>query len=220
MRLAKQSQFIPLQNVAYFITLLVWFVKYSHFTKMVCYNLNVQFQGQMVNQYQFYFLTNQFPSLEEHKQINCTFLWLKDTNLKHFSNVVYFFIFQFTIHLKNKIKLHLRGQWLQKTGAEFPFLGCRLVNYLLYMKIKGNFKNSEASFGLRWEHSRGLLGTKSENFYIYGDKYLRNTDVAKHFLLQNVKQHQFCRIYVSRFIILIDSGNQWDSVNVRFGDPS
>jgi len=31
-RLAKESQFIPLQNVMYFITLLFWFVKYSHFT--------------------------------------------------------------------------------------------------------------------------------------------------------------------------------------------
>ena len=32
LRLAKQSQFIPLQNVMYFITLHFWFVKYSHFT--------------------------------------------------------------------------------------------------------------------------------------------------------------------------------------------
>ena len=32
LRLAKQSQFIPLQNVVYFVTLLFWFVKYSHFT--------------------------------------------------------------------------------------------------------------------------------------------------------------------------------------------
>ena len=33
LRLAKQSQFIPLQNVVYFITLpFFWFVKYSHFT--------------------------------------------------------------------------------------------------------------------------------------------------------------------------------------------
>jgi len=32
LRLAKQSQFIPLQNVVYFIKLLFWFVKYSHFT--------------------------------------------------------------------------------------------------------------------------------------------------------------------------------------------
>jgi len=32
LRLAKQSQFIPLQNVVYLITLLFWFVKYSHFT--------------------------------------------------------------------------------------------------------------------------------------------------------------------------------------------
>ena len=31
-RLAKQSQFIQLQNVVYFITLLFWFVKYSHFS--------------------------------------------------------------------------------------------------------------------------------------------------------------------------------------------
>ena len=31
-RLAKQSQFIPLQNVLYFVTLPFWFVKYSHFT--------------------------------------------------------------------------------------------------------------------------------------------------------------------------------------------
>ena len=31
LRLAKQSQFIPLQNVMYFITLHFWFVKYSHF---------------------------------------------------------------------------------------------------------------------------------------------------------------------------------------------
>jgi len=32
LRLAKQSQFIPVQNVVYFITLPFWFVKYSHFT--------------------------------------------------------------------------------------------------------------------------------------------------------------------------------------------
>jgi len=32
LRLAKQSQFIPLQNVVYFITLLFWFIKYSRFT--------------------------------------------------------------------------------------------------------------------------------------------------------------------------------------------
>ena len=32
LRLAKESQFIPLQNVLYFITLPFWFVKYSHFT--------------------------------------------------------------------------------------------------------------------------------------------------------------------------------------------
>ena len=32
LRLAKQYQFIPLQNVVYFITLPFWFVKYSHFT--------------------------------------------------------------------------------------------------------------------------------------------------------------------------------------------
>ena len=49
MRLAKQSQFIPLQNVVYFIKLYFWFVKYSHFTQMMCYYLNVQFQGQRVN---------------------------------------------------------------------------------------------------------------------------------------------------------------------------
>jgi len=28
LRLAKQPQFIPLQNVVYFITLIFWFVKY------------------------------------------------------------------------------------------------------------------------------------------------------------------------------------------------
>ena len=32
LRLAEQSQFIPPQNVVYFITLLFGFVKYSHFT--------------------------------------------------------------------------------------------------------------------------------------------------------------------------------------------
>ena len=32
LRLAKQPQFIPLQNVVYFIWLPFWFVKYSHFT--------------------------------------------------------------------------------------------------------------------------------------------------------------------------------------------
>ena len=47
-RLAKQSQFIPLQNVVYFITLIFWFVKYSRFTQMMCYYLNVHFQGQKV----------------------------------------------------------------------------------------------------------------------------------------------------------------------------
>jgi len=30
LRLAKQSQFIPLQNVVYFISLPFWFVTYSH----------------------------------------------------------------------------------------------------------------------------------------------------------------------------------------------
>jgi len=51
LRLAKQSQFIPLQNVVYFITLPFWFVKYSHFTQMMYYYLNVQFQSQRVNSY-------------------------------------------------------------------------------------------------------------------------------------------------------------------------
>ena len=32
LRIAKQPQFNPLQNVVYFKTLLFWFVKYSHFT--------------------------------------------------------------------------------------------------------------------------------------------------------------------------------------------
>jgi hypothetical protein len=32
LRLAKQSQFVPLHNVVYFITLPIWFVKYSRFT--------------------------------------------------------------------------------------------------------------------------------------------------------------------------------------------
>jgi hypothetical protein len=32
LRLSNQSQIIPVQNVVYFITLLLWFVKYSHFT--------------------------------------------------------------------------------------------------------------------------------------------------------------------------------------------
>ena len=49
LRLAEQSQFIPLQIVVYFISLLFWFVKYSHFTQMMCYYLNVHFQGQRVN---------------------------------------------------------------------------------------------------------------------------------------------------------------------------
>jgi len=49
LRLAKQSQFIPLQNVVYFITFFFWFVKYSHFTLMMCYYLNIQFQDQRVN---------------------------------------------------------------------------------------------------------------------------------------------------------------------------
>jgi len=31
LRLAKQSQFIPLQNIVYFKTLLFWLKKYSHF---------------------------------------------------------------------------------------------------------------------------------------------------------------------------------------------
>jgi hypothetical protein len=35
-RLAKQSQFNPLQNVVYFITLPLWFVKHSHFTHTWC----------------------------------------------------------------------------------------------------------------------------------------------------------------------------------------
>jgi len=50
LRLAKQFQFLPVQNVVYFITLHFWFVKYSHFTKMMCYYLNVHFQGQRVKQ--------------------------------------------------------------------------------------------------------------------------------------------------------------------------
>jgi hypothetical protein len=32
LRLAKQSQFIPLQNVVYFIIIPFWFVNFSHFT--------------------------------------------------------------------------------------------------------------------------------------------------------------------------------------------
>jgi len=49
LRLAKQSQFIPLQNVVYLKMLNFLFVKYSHFAKMVCYYLNANFQGQTVN---------------------------------------------------------------------------------------------------------------------------------------------------------------------------
>ena len=49
LRLAKQSQFIPLQNVVYFTSLPFWFVKYSHFTQTMCYYLNVHFQCQRVN---------------------------------------------------------------------------------------------------------------------------------------------------------------------------
>ena len=49
MRLDKHYQFYPLQNVVYFLTLLFWFVKYSHFTYMMCYYLKVQFQGKRVN---------------------------------------------------------------------------------------------------------------------------------------------------------------------------
>ena len=50
------------------------------------------------------------------------------------------------------------------------------------MKIKRNYKNSEVSFELRSENNRGLLGTKSENCYIYGHKYLRNVELVKHFI--------------------------------------
>ena len=50
MRLAKQSQFIPLQNVVYFITLPFLVRKLFTFYIMVCYYLNVQFQGQRVKQ--------------------------------------------------------------------------------------------------------------------------------------------------------------------------
>ena len=49
MRLAKQSQFIPLQNVVYFITLPFLVRKIFTFYIMMCYYLNVQFQGQRVN---------------------------------------------------------------------------------------------------------------------------------------------------------------------------
>ena len=51
----KQSQFISLQNVVYFITILFWFVKHSHLTYMMCYDLNVHFQGQRDNK-NLYFL--------------------------------------------------------------------------------------------------------------------------------------------------------------------
>ena len=47
MRLAKRSQFIPLENVVYFITLPVLVRKIFTFY-MMFYYLNVQFQGQMV----------------------------------------------------------------------------------------------------------------------------------------------------------------------------
>jgi len=49
LRLAKQSQFIPLQNVVYFITLPVLVRKLFTFYKMMYYYLNVQFRGQRVN---------------------------------------------------------------------------------------------------------------------------------------------------------------------------
>jgi len=38
----------------YFITLLFWFVKYSHFTLMMCYYLNVHFQDQRIKQCEVY----------------------------------------------------------------------------------------------------------------------------------------------------------------------
>ena len=49
LRLAKQSHFIPLQNVVYFITLPFLVRKIFTFYIMMCYYLNVHFQGQMVN---------------------------------------------------------------------------------------------------------------------------------------------------------------------------
>jgi len=47
LRLAKQSQFIPLQNVVYFITILFWFVKYLHFINDVLV-FKCQFPGPKV----------------------------------------------------------------------------------------------------------------------------------------------------------------------------
>ena len=50
MRLAKQSQFIPVQNVVYFITLPFLVREIFTFYLMMCYYLNVHFQGQRVKQ--------------------------------------------------------------------------------------------------------------------------------------------------------------------------
>ena len=50
-RLAKQSQFIPLQNVLYFISLLFLVRKIFTFYIMMYYYLNVHFQGQRVKLY-------------------------------------------------------------------------------------------------------------------------------------------------------------------------
>jgi hypothetical protein len=47
--LAKQSQFIPLQNVVYFISLHFLVRKIFTFYIMMCYYLNDHFQGQRVN---------------------------------------------------------------------------------------------------------------------------------------------------------------------------
>ena len=58
-RLAKQSQFIPLQNVVYFITLPFLVRKiFTFYINAVCY-LNVQFQGQKDNVSRF--THNAFP---------------------------------------------------------------------------------------------------------------------------------------------------------------
>jgi hypothetical protein len=62
-------------------------------------------------------------------------------------------IFQFTNYLKISVIFDLRGECLQTLEAEFHFLRVRSIKYLLYMKAKGNYKDSEVSFKFKWEHN-------------------------------------------------------------------
>ena len=90
LRLAKQSQFIPLQNVVYFITLPFFclFVKYSHFTQTMCYYLNVQFQGQRVTVADYFSINISWSSSRVR--------WLNDERTRISSTISVLFIRKLT----------------------------------------------------------------------------------------------------------------------------